>query len=226
MQSAISALTDAALRRVADSGAIAAAKVRAWRGKLHDLSADGRDLWVAVRETVSDAPKPPVSWLHPAGILFGWADAKEGDDVVVLRARRTGEEGGVAIHGFHRNETWLPPWLLDKVGLYARKVLRVQSTESDIELEPGPAKKIKLGEGATKAVVIDGDQVKIPISVTIAGMSPAVTATIAWSDESGVPQTLVLTLTSATFNGASAGVSMPSTLAGEVVASATKAVAE
>ncbi|MBL8683823.1 MAG: hypothetical protein JNK05_31915 [Myxococcales bacterium] len=50
-----------------------------------------------------------MSWLHPAGILFGWADAKEGDDVVVLRARRTGEEGGVAIHGLHRNESWLPP---------------------------------------------------------------------------------------------------------------------
>lgn len=226
MQSAIAALTDAALRRVADSGAIAAAKVKAWRGKLHDLSADGRDFWVAVRETVSDAPKPPVSWLHPAGILFGWADAKEGDDVVVLRARRTGEEGGVAIHGFHRNESWLPPWLLEKVGLYARKVLRIQSTENDIELEPGAAKKIKLGEGATKAVVIDGDQVKIPLSVTIAAAGPAAIVTLVWTNELGVAQTLALTVPSATFNGAASVAATPTTLAGEVVASATKAVAE
>ncbi|MBL8683824.1 MAG: hypothetical protein JNK05_31920 [Myxococcales bacterium] len=100
----------------------------------------------------------------------------------------------------------------------------MQSTESDIELEPGSAKKIKLGEGATKAVAIDGDQVKIPIS--IAGMPPAVTATIAWSDESGAPRTLVLSVTGATFNGAASLVAMDSTLAGEVVASATKAVAE
>lgn len=227
MQSALAAITDAALRRVADSGAIAAAKVRAWRGKLHDLSADGRDLWVAVRETVSDAPKPPVSWLHPAGILFGWADAKEGDDVVVLRARRTGEEGGVAIHGFHRNESWLPPWLLEKVGLYARKVLRVQSTESDIELEPGGAKKIKLGEGATKAVVINGDQVKVPISVTIATAGPIATVTLAWTDATGAPFALVMGFTgTATLNGASPVPATPTTLAGEVVASATKVVAE
>ena len=227
MQSALAAITDAALRRVADSGAIAAAKVQAWRGKLHDLSADGRDLWVAVRETVSDAPKPPVSWLHPAGILFGWADAKEGDDVVVLRARRTGEEGGVAIHGFHRNESWLPPWLLDKVGLYARKVLRIESTENDIELEPGTAQKIKLGASATKAVALDGDTVKIPVSVTIASAPPVTTVTLAWTNELGVPQVLVMAFTgTATLNGASPVPATPTTLAGEVVASATKAVAE
>lgn len=227
MQSAIAALTDAVLHRVADSGSIAAAKVRAWRGKLYDLSADGRDLWVAVRETVSDAAKPPVSWLHPAGILFGWADVKEGDDVFTLRARRTGEEGGVAIHGFHRNESWLPPWLLEKVGLYARAVLRIESTENDIELEPGAGKKIKLGESASKAVALDGDSVKIPISVTIANAGPVTTLTLAWTAELGAPQALVLAFTgSATLNGATPVPATSTTLAGEVLASATKAQAE
>lgn len=227
MQSVIAALTDAVLHRVADSGSIAAAKVRAWRGKLYDLSTDGRDLWVAVRETVSDAAKPPVSWLHPAGILFGWADVKEGDDVFTLRARRTGEEGGVAIHGFHRNESWLPPWLLEKVGLYARAALRIESTENDIELEPGAGKKIKLGESASKAVALDGDSVKIPISVTIANTAPVATVTLAWTDEFGVPQTLVLAFTgTATLNGATPVPATSTTLAGEVLASATKVIGE
>ena len=73
LQSAIAEIMYATLSRIPDQGSVWTGKVKAWRGKLHDLSEDGRDLWVAVRETIADAPKPPVSWLHPAGILFGWA---------------------------------------------------------------------------------------------------------------------------------------------------------
>ena len=142
----------------------------------------------------------------PLNVLFGTPNEEEQADIqasscMVIRGRNAGSPGGPYM--LWGDAKGIPSWIREKIGLWTKKVLRIESTDNDVEIQPGSGKKIKLGDGATKGVARVDDPIQCPVNVSVS-LSGGGTSTVilSWTPYNGSLQTLQFSFTGvASLNG-------------------------
>lgn len=214
-----------ALIGLKDTGENFLARVKDAAGGLHYDTEGDQDAWIHYIDELSGYSG--IARLHvPGNILFSLPD--EDDTGLVVRPAEVNAPGvSYLLHGDVGKKERFPSWFATKVGLFAKKILRLESYENDVEIECGSGKKIKLGTNAEKGVARVGDRVRTPFSLTIANLAGAATVTIGWTDADGAPQALAMGFTgSATLNGQPAAAAQPMTFRGEIDLGSEKILAE
>jgi hypothetical protein len=154
------ALSGAAIRAAAavrDVGEIILAKVQADDGGDHLDTGDDIDVWVSAKDALTDHPLVARLFI-PLNLLWATPDADE--SAMYLRAGDSGGPGaGYLLYGDAGSA--IPDWIREKVGLWHRKPLRVESTEEDVEvLAPADDKKVFVGaasDGSHQPAVLGTD---------------------------------------------------------------------
>lgn len=167
-RSVFTGATIRALAGIRDLGEIAIAKVRGFEGADpidvqdsddHDL----HDVWVDVKETLTELPRTVVLFFA-GNTLF--ALPEEGDDVFTVRAQDVDVPGGpLGLFGFG-GLAGLPSWIREKVGLWNKRTVRVESSENDVEIQcaDGDGKKVVVVAGTTTLTLNRNGDAQVELS--------------------------------------------------------------
>lgn len=194
------ALTGAAVRAIAgmrDVGEAFLAKVGAVDGGDH-LDTDGdADVWVHYEDALSGMPGVARLFV-PGNILFAVPD--EDDTAMVVRGRDAHGPGApYLLHGDAGDATRVPGWLRQKVGLFTKKVLRLESSQADVEVQAGSGHNVVLNGGTLRLARVT-DRVRVGVLTGTAGPYP-VNFVFQPLDADGNPAGPPVTGTSVTISG-------------------------
>jgi hypothetical protein len=174
-----------ALTGIRDVGEAILARVRNADGGPHTNTDGDADVWV---HTVDELTGMPVlGRLHiPGGILFALPEAE--DTCLVVRPRDAHGPGmAYVVHGDGGDASRFPAWIASKVGLFTKKVLRLESSSDAVEIQAGAGKDIALNGGSMKAARVT-DPVRIGTLSGANGSGP-VSFIFTPFDADGVPGT-------------------------------------
>jgi hypothetical protein len=154
------AFTGATIRTLAgikDAGSAFLARVKSPDGSPHYDTTGDQDVWVDVVDEMTGMPYK--ARLHiPANILF--ALPEQDTTCLVVQPRDANGPGcAYAIVGDGGDSQSFPSWIASKVGLFTKKLLRLESNADHVELQAGSGKDIALnvagGRGLKAARVTD-----------------------------------------------------------------------
>jgi hypothetical protein len=141
-----------AIAGIRDAGELLLAAVRNIDGGDHVDDQGSADIWVHYEDSLTGAPGIARLFV-PGNILFALPDAD--DTVMVARGRDAGGPGvPYLLHGDAGDASRVPTWLRSAVGLFTKKLLRLESKEDDVVVVAGSGKYVKLGLNATQFVAL------------------------------------------------------------------------
>lgn len=154
------ALTGATLRAVIgvrDAGEAFLARVGNIDGGPVTDTDGSNDVWVHATDELTGQAYLARLFL-PGNVLF--ALPQDGDTCVVIKPRDANGPGmSYLLHGDGGDTQRFPSWIASKIGLYVRKILRLESATDDVEVECPSGHAIKLGAAATRGVARMSDTV-------------------------------------------------------------------
>lgn len=163
LREALNESTLRAMMRISDAGENLLAKVKsATGGSFYDTTGDG-DVWIHYVDDLSGYAG--MARLHiPGGILFSLPE--EDDTCMVVRPRDVNVPGGsYLLHGDGSADTTrFPSWIATKVGLFTKKILRLESKDQDVEIATNGGTRIRIANDGS--VFIDAPSGK---DVTVNG---------------------------------------------------------
>lgn len=162
MRDAFSGATIRALADIRDAGESFLARVVSLTGGIHYDTTGDADVWVHVVDELTGHPSQ-VRLFIPSNILF--ALPEEDDTCMVVHPRDVRVPGGsYALHGDGGDKARFPSWIATKVGLFTKKILRLESKDQDVEIATNGGTRIRVANDGS--VFIDAPSGK---DVTING---------------------------------------------------------
>lgn len=181
------ALSGATLRTIADirdAGESFLARVFASVGELHYNTEGDADAWIEYVDELSGHPGQARLFI-PGNILFSLPEEEDTCMVVHPRDIRT-RGASYLFHGDGGIADRFPSWFTTAVGIFTKKVLKLQSSGDNVEVDCGSGKKIKLGFSASKGVARQDDHVDCgTLSIALVLGVP----TFTYTPPFGLPQT-------------------------------------
>lgn len=173
-----------AILDIHDAGRIFLARVKNANGGLHYDTTGDADVWVNVVDELTGFPRTCRLFI-PGNILFSLPEAE--DTCMVIQPAEVDVPGGsYLIYGDGGQKDRFPSWITTAVGLFTKKVLKLQSSGDNVEVDCGSGKAIKLGFGASKGVARQDDHVDCgALQVTTVAGAPA----FVYTPPFGAPQT-------------------------------------
>lgn len=148
LREVLNGATIRAIANIQDTGEALVARVKNLLGGDHINTEGDKDVMVHFEDIMQGFGNLARLFI-PMNML--WNAPGEGDSCMVIKGRNARSPGAPYLL-FGDAGAAIPDWLRTKAGLWINKILRIQSTNNDVEIECGSGKKIKLGDGATKGV--------------------------------------------------------------------------
>jgi hypothetical protein len=152
-----------ALIGLKDMGENFLARVRNADGDSFYDTTGENDVWIHYVDELSGYPG--MARLHiPGNVLF--ALPEENDTCMVVRPAEVNAPGAsYLLHGDGGDTQRFPSWIATKVGLFTKKVLRLESKDEAVEVQAGDGKDVVLNGGSAK-VTREGDSVNPTADMT------------------------------------------------------------